>query len=257
MQKKVNPNNNLLNILFSEVIISMNKALKCLVVVLLLGLTACAQKDVDYVISEESDNIGSECTEELFYTSEFRFESRYISYDFHEYKMFIDVDKTENYKIHALNVAKLAYMLAYDHKISGMPNNDKVVDILSNGHFVVVEDDHLFEQLYTSDRVPPSQVGAFIDIGKDWACWESPAETKWSSIIRAKLYSALDPDVIVHEMIHAVSYATYGDSDANHSNELLWDELGEDTLQSRVLGLYDMDFIDSNPLIHVEQRNQF
>jgi hypothetical protein len=202
----------------------------------------------------EDDTIGKQCVGgKRSYTTEARYESTYVDYDLNEYKMYVDVQYAKNYQISSLNVAKLAYMLTYAHEKMGFANNNAVKNLLSVGHFVVAEDDYIFDNLYGGPDT--GRVGAFIVVAAERVCWEIPKETNWSSVIRSRYYNPTQEGaaVIVHEMVHAVSYATYGYSDSGHENEFLWQEFGGDTLQGTVMDLYLKDFVDSNPWIDLEQ----
>jgi hypothetical protein len=185
------------------------------------------------------DGLSRHCEEALHYSSEQRFKGTFVDSQFNPYVIQVDVDSTENYDISAQRVAELAYYLSAVHDIMQLPNNEKTRELLSNGHFVVVESDEAFSYLKGSNG---DKFAAFIFAQRGGECWEVSEGANWAGVVKARWWDSYEPSVIVHEMIHVVSLATYGHSDYKHEEELLWDSFGQNTLMSIVLNEYDKEY---------------
>jgi hypothetical protein len=159
----------------------------------------------------------------------------YVDPDFRSFEMTVELENFVDYRISAKDVGELAFFMTVAHKQMELPRANETDLYLSNGYWVVVEDDNIFEQLF-GNTYPASQIGAF------WTphpCFKTPPGARWASVIRSKYWQVQGIDVIVHEMTHGLSLATYGTADSGHLSPQLWLNFGKDTLMDRTMRMWE------------------
>lgn len=184
----------------------------------------------------------SDCTHQTYFERDFQGNGIFLDpVTLQPYEMTIDVENFEDYfGLSAKQTAEFAYYLTRAHKNLGLPHNDLVYKYLKSGHYVVVNDDEVFGQLW-GDQEAAKHIGAFVNFSRRH-CYEIPRGAVWSSVIRAQYWNLRGSNVIVHEMIHMVSSATFGDSDSDHKNPLLWDFLDKQkSLMAETFREYERD----------------
>lgn len=164
------------------------------------------------------------------------------------FTMNMESDNLDDYNnLSPYEVGELASWAVTVHALMGLPNNDKVKDILREGHWVVTNNDVVFARLFNSPGDDALKYQAFIWIDKRRACWESPESSQWTSIIRSRYWNRENPIIAIHEMMHAVAWATYGDADPDHSEPTIWSYLGENTVQQYVFNIHACTYYPDSP----------
>lgn len=149
----------------------------------------------------------------------------------------------------AFEAAELAAWSVEVHEFMGLDNPEEAYEMLRHGHWLVTGTNERFDDIYNTSVINPmleaKNVAAVIYINPriGWPCYEVENEdVKWTSAIRANFWSRSDVYVIVHEMMHALSKATTGDSDSDHNDPTFWLRLNEDSVQARVIALYEQKY---------------
>jgi hypothetical protein len=210
----------------------------------------------DYVVERPIRTIFQEavppsCNGPESYASENRFTSIFFDPDLRTFETSVDVDKFVSYQLEAETIGELAYYMTVVHEDMGLDNPDKVYEMLSSGHFIVVSSNEDFAYLFALDDA--DQFGGFIHIPATSACWPVPETTKWTSVVRANYYALDYVTLVVHEMTHALSIAADGTSDPEHSNELLWLRYGADTLMNKVIVKHETKYNVDDPVNNFEE----
>jgi len=171
---------------------------------------------------------------------------RFVSSQNDPFEITMESDSADDFnRLRPDEVAELAYWMTAVHALMDLPCSSagrRPYDILSKGHFVVVGDNNVFNDVYSGDD-DPNRVGAYINRNRFNVCYESPDDVYWTSVIRSKLWTRQNVGVVVHEMTHMMSIIVNGHSDSDHEDPRLWRQAGGDeSMMSIVIAIHDCQY---------------
>jgi len=191
-----------------------------------------------------------------YFNKEQSIKSSYVSPNQREFKLIVDYeDKNQAFNFPQEEVGHIIYVLSQEHKKMGFPNNDKLVDHLSFGHFIITKSDDTFYSLHSNPEYARMKVlDGFIFTEAIFPCWDVPEGPNWSGVLKGQYWNNRKPELIIHELLHVVAYITYGDLDGSHKNQLLWNRksLLFDSLFKRTIGEYEKTIDDVNSNSDIE-----
>lgn len=168
----------------------------------------------------------------------------------------VEITETVSEVLSAKDVAEIAYWVTISYRkfldenprlSRDMAPSDDLYNLINYSHFHVLSQDDDFFWLYdpeiwlnSPEEFDETFIGAFVRLG---GCRIPPDDANFSSFYRSRFYfTKAQSWVVIHELMHMVSFVATGDSDGEHAQEWLWKDFGEDT----VAGVAEQLFLENH-----------
>lgn len=144
----------------------------------------------------------------------------------------------------ATDVAKMAWavkMASEQQWIGDYSKERQITNMLKTVHVIVARDNNELQRMWGHTKTR-QRLNGRMGLTED-SCFKPFNDTFFFTIRSERMYKK-DMRTVSHEMMHAVSLAITNKNDADdwHANPEFWEELSEDSLESKALKIYYNSF---------------